>query len=152
MELRQRRSAQLLSKRRSGLPVEVDVGHRVDGVVSKRPHVVGVGVVGDVRVTRARRVQTDRVAPRCVRLMGHIRRQADVHRAAQRARIAEAHQPEATFGFLRRLESIRRARDRGRSRSLRRAGSGRCGGSLRHHIHLEAASVALLRLILSRHV
>ena len=54
VQLRQRRSAQLLSERRSSLPVEVDVGHSVYGVVSEGPHVVGVGVgVRDVRVSRA---------------------------------------------------------------------------------------------------
>lgn len=44
VELRQRGSGQLLPKRRRRLAVEVDVGNRVDGVVSEGPHVVGVGV------------------------------------------------------------------------------------------------------------
>lgn len=54
MQLRQRRSGQLLPERRCGLPVEVNVGHSVDGVVSEGPHVVGVGMgVRDVRVSCA---------------------------------------------------------------------------------------------------
>ncbi|KAG7232415.1 hypothetical protein INR49_008878, partial [Caranx melampygus] len=74
-QLRQRRSGQLLPERRRRLPVELDVGDGVDGVVSEGPHVVRVGVgVGDVRLSRAGGVQTDRVALRRVRFVEDIRR------------------------------------------------------------------------------
>lgn len=136
VQLRQRRSGELLPEGRGGVPVEVDVGHGVDGVVSERAHVVGVGVaVGDVRVTRARRVQADRVAPRRVRVVGDVRREADVHRAAQRSGIQEAHHAGPASGLLGRLASVG-------------------GGRFRHHVHLEAAlrgAAALQGRFLSRH-
>lgn len=50
VQFRQRRPGQLLPERRRSLPVEVDVGHGVYGVVSEGSHVVGVR---DVRVSRA---------------------------------------------------------------------------------------------------
>lgn len=42
VQFRQRRSGQLLPKRRRSLPVEVDVGHGIYGVVSEGSHVVRV--------------------------------------------------------------------------------------------------------------
>lgn len=44
MQLGQGGADELLPKRRRGLPVEVNVGNGVDGVVSEGAQVVGVGV------------------------------------------------------------------------------------------------------------
>jgi len=140
VQLRQRRPGELLPESGGGVPIEVDVGHRVDGVVSEGPHVVGVGVaVGDVRVSGARGVEADRVAPRRLRVVGHVRRQPDVHGAAQRHRVQEAHHPQPALGLL----------------GLRLGGALIGGGRFRHNVHLEAAlwgAAALQRRFLSRHV
>lgn len=119
MQLRQRRPGEFLPERRCGLPVELDVRYRVDGVVSEGPHVVGVGVgVGDVGLPGARGVEAHGVALCRVRLVEDIRRGPDVRGGAQ-ARVHEAHHLEAALGLL--------------------WSRGRGGGTLRHHIHLEAA-------------
>lgn len=44
VQLRQGRSDEFLPQRRCCLPVEIDVGHGIDGVVTKSPQVIGVGV------------------------------------------------------------------------------------------------------------
>lgn len=44
MQLRQGGSDEFLPQRRCSLPVEIDVGHRIDGIVTKSSQVISVGV------------------------------------------------------------------------------------------------------------
>lgn len=88
-----------------------------------------------MRVTRARGVEANRVALGRVRFLGDVGRIPDVRGGAQRARIQEAHHPEASFGLLRVPRPVGGSWSWSWSWRLR----GGRGGGLRHYIHLEAA-------------
>ncbi len=115
VELRQRRAQEFLPERSCGVPVEVDVGHRVDGVVTEGPQVIRAGVrVREMTETSGGRVQA-RLAPHRVSVHTGVRR--GVRRAQ------EVHRAEPAPGLL--------AGGGPRSRRSFR--------SIRHRIHLEAA-------------
>ncbi len=82
VELRQRRAQEFLPERSCGVPVEVDVGHRVDGVVAEGPQVIRAGVrVREMTETSGGRVQA-RLAPHRVSgVRRGVRRAQEVHRA-----------------------------------------------------------------------
>lgn len=102
VQLRKGGSDQLLPERCCCLPVEVDVGHGVDGVVAESPQVigVGVGVVVVVMLASGGRVQAgfahhsvpvlDPLSRRCVR----------GGRGPRCARIREVYHPESALGLF----------------------------------------------------
>ncbi len=128
VQLREGGSDQLLAQWSGGLPVEVDVGHGVDGVVSEGAEVVGVGVgvVVVVLLAASGGVQAALTHHRVPVLRAVPRRRV-------RTRGREVHDAKPALGFL--------AAGRG---VLERLGGvfgwgGVRAGALRHQVHLEAA-------------
>jgi len=151
VQLRQGGSDELVPERRCRLPVKIDVGHRVDGVVAESPHVVGVRVRVVVIVVLAPRgrVQAALAHHRVPVLQPLALRRGRV--ALRFARVREVHDAKPAFGFLTaagiRIRTPRRRRRRrsdgggvagwegGGARGLVLRGA-RC---LRDDVHLEAA-------------